>query len=88
MDYVVHYKRSVAAATDGGCEPMNWERLAAWHKTKLGLLVFGGAALLIAYGFASLAIERGTLWWYLATLIFFVGGVHNLVKLVQKSVTK
>ncbi len=50
------------------------KKLHNWHQTKLGLLVFGLVELGVAYGFAGLAIDRGGLWWYALTLIFFVGG--------------
>ena len=56
-------------------------RLDKWHKTRAGLLVFGLVELAIAYGFVSLAIDRGNLWWYLLTLIFLVGALQNLIKL-------
>lgn len=58
------------------------KRLDAWHKTRSGFLVFGVLELVVAYGFASLAIDRGNLWWYLLTLIFLVGALQNLLKLI------
>ena len=57
-------------------------RLNKLHQTKVGLLVFGLIELAIAYGFASLAIDRGNLWYYLLTLIFLVGALQNLFKLI------
>jgi len=59
-------------------------RLDKWHKTRTGLLVFGLAELAIAYGFLSLSIDRGNLFWYLLTLIFLVGALQNLFKLIGK----
>lgn len=61
--------------------------LDKWHKTRLGLLVFALVELLIAYGFASLAIDRGNLLWYLLALIFLIGTLQNLVKLTGKFIT-
>jgi hypothetical protein len=58
------------------------KQLDKWHKTKLGFLVFGLVELAIAYGFVSLSIDRGNLWYYLLTLIFLVGSLQNLVKLI------
>jgi hypothetical protein len=58
--------------------------LRKWHQTKSGLLFFGIVELAIAYGFVSLAIDRGNLLWYLLTLIFFVGALQNLSKLIGK----
>jgi hypothetical protein len=58
-------------------------QLNKFHKTKLGFLVFGIVELTIAYGLASLSIDRGNLWWYLLTLIFLIGGIQNLIKLTK-----
>jgi hypothetical protein len=55
-----------------------------WHKTRSGLLVFTLAELGIAYGFASLSIDRGNPWWYLLTFIFLIGSLQNLIKLIGK----
>jgi hypothetical protein len=60
------------------------KQLDKWHKTKLGLLVFALIELAITYGFASLAIDRGNLWWYLLALIFLVGTLQNAGKLIWK----
>ena len=60
------------------------KRLHKWHQSKLGLLVFGLVELAIAYGFASLSIDRGNLLWYLLALIFFVGALQNIFKLIGK----
>lgn len=58
------------------------DQLNKWHQTKLGLLVFGLAELAITYGFATLAIDRGNLWWYLLALIFLIGSLQNFTKLI------
>jgi hypothetical protein len=57
-------------------------KLDKWHKTKLGWLVFAFAELVIAYSFASLAIDRGNLWYYLLALIFLLGSLQNLFQLI------
>ncbi len=57
-------------------------QLDRWHKTRTGLLVSGLLELGLAYGFASLAIDRGNLWWYLLTLVFLVGALQNLFTLI------
>lgn len=62
------------------------KQLDAWHKTKSGLLVFAVLELALAYGFISLAIDRGNPCYYLLTLVFLVGGLQNLVKLIGKFV--
>lgn len=58
------------------------DKLDKWHKTRLGLLVFGVIELGVSYGFICLAIDRGNLWWYILSLIFLVGSLQNIVKLV------
>ncbi|HVW22889.1 MAG TPA: hypothetical protein VHB51_00120 [Candidatus Saccharimonadales bacterium] len=52
-----------------------------WHKTRLGLVVFAVVEAGATYGFASLAIDRGSFWWYLLTLLFLVGTLQNIVHL-------
>ncbi|HVS58370.1 MAG TPA: hypothetical protein VHD60_01375 [Candidatus Saccharimonadales bacterium] len=54
-----------------------------FHKTRFGYAVFGLVELGLAYVFASLAIDSGNLWLYLLLLIFLVGGLQNIVKLVN-----
>ena len=57
------------------------KQLDRWHQTRPGLLVFGLVELAVAYGFVSLAIDRGNWLWYILTLIFLVGGLRNLFSL-------
>lgn len=59
-------------------------KLDKWHKTRPGLLVFAIVELAITYGFISLAIDRGNPWYYLLSLIFLVGFLQNLSKLIAK----
>ncbi|HUD10331.1 MAG TPA: hypothetical protein VMR28_01515 [Candidatus Saccharimonadales bacterium] len=56
--------------------------ISHWHKTKIGLVIFALIEMAIAYGFASLAIDRGNLWWYLLTLLFFIGSLQNIARLI------
>jgi hypothetical protein len=63
-------------------------KFEAWHKSKLGLLVLAIIELAITYGFASVAIDRGGLGWYLLTLIFLVGFLQNLVRFFGALVSK
>ena len=62
---------------------MNLSKLDRWHKTKLGLLIFGLVELALAYGFISLAFDHGNLLYYLFFLIFFVGALQNLIRLIS-----
>ncbi|HET9174572.1 MAG TPA: hypothetical protein VFN56_04850 [Candidatus Saccharimonadales bacterium] len=57
-------------------------KLDTWHHTKAGVCTFACIELAIAYGFASWAIDNGSLWLYAATLIFFVGALQNVVRLM------
>ncbi len=61
-----------------------FERLDAWHKTRFGLLIFGLVELAAAYGFVSWSIDSGNLFDWLFAILFFVGGVQNLIKLITK----
>ena len=58
------------------------EAFGKWYKTKSGLLVLGLAELALAYGFVSLAIDRGSLWYYLVSLIFLVVALQTIFKLI------
>ncbi len=60
------------------------KQLHKWHQTNPGLLVFGLIELAAAYGAASLAIDRGNFLWYLLALIFLVGALQNIFKLIGK----
>jgi hypothetical protein len=58
-----------------------------WHITKSGFFGMAVFELLLAYCFASLAIDRGNLWFYFLTLVFVVGVIQNVfgffVKLIR-----
>ena len=60
------------------------KKLHKWHQSKLGLLVFGLIELGVAYGWVSLAIDRGNFLYYLLALIFLVGALQNFFKLIGK----
>lgn len=64
------------------------QKLDKWHQTKLGLLVFALVELLIAYGFASLSIDRGNFLWYLLALLFLIGSLRNLTAFIGALVYK
>lgn len=58
------------------------KQLDKFHHTKPGYLVFGLVELAIAYGFFSLSVDRGNLWWYLLTLVFLVGALRNIFSFI------
>jgi hypothetical protein len=60
---------------------MDLKAIDKWHKTRTGHLTFGVAELAMAYGFASWAIDTGSLWQYALAVILLVGGVANLFRI-------
>jgi hypothetical protein len=62
---------------------MNLQAIDNWHKTKLGHLTFGITELLLAYLFASLAIDSGRLIEYAITIVLFIGAVQNFVRIFR-----
>lgn len=56
------------------------DKLDSWHKTKTGYLAFAVLELGLVYLFASLAIDRGNLWFYLLTLLFLIGSLQNVFR--------
>jgi hypothetical protein len=62
--------------------------LHKWKQTPRGLSALSAVELLLAYGFASWAIDSGNLWLYLLTAIFLVGSLKNLLKLIASAVPK
>lgn len=59
------------------------ERLAIWHQTRWGFLTFGAVELAATYVIASLAINSGALWEYVLGILFLIGGIRNMVKLIR-----
>ena len=59
-----------------------FKRLQEFHRTRAGYVVFWLVEAVIAYGFGSLAIDRGNFWWYILALIFIVGSLQNFFKLL------
>jgi len=57
-----------------------------FHQTRPGLIVFGLVELGLAYLFASLAINSGSLWEWLLVLIFRVGTLQNFGRLIRRFV--
>lgn len=40
--------------------------------------------LVVGYGFVSLAIDRGNLWWYILAIIFLVRAIKDLFRFLGK----
>jgi hypothetical protein len=64
---------------------MNLQAIYKWHKTKLGNLFFALFELTVAYLFASLAIDSGSLWQYAAAILLFIGAIQNFVRVIRSS---
>lgn len=52
-----------------------------FHKTKRGYLVFALLELALAYVFASIAVDTGSMWAYAASLVFSIGAILNFINL-------
>jgi hypothetical protein len=63
-----------------------FHKLATWHQTKTGFLVFGLIELGLAYAFASWAIDSGSLIDYFLAIVLLAGFAQNFVKLIVKVV--
>ena len=61
---------------------MNLSALDTFRKTAPGYLVFGIIELALTYLFVSLAINSGSLWQWILTIILFVGSLQNFIKLI------
>lgn len=56
----------------------------AWQETKVGLAVIAVLNLFIAYVWASLAINSGSLLQWFIAMLFFVLAITHAVKFVRK----
>ncbi len=59
-----------------------------WKHTKIGRLVWAILAGAIAYVFASIAIDSGSLWQWGLAILFAGDSIYNLVQLVRKFVER
>jgi len=59
-----------------------FEKLDAFHQTRLGYAVFAAIELALAYVFISWAIDGGSWFDYGLALIFTIGFLQNLSKLI------
>jgi hypothetical protein len=57
-----------------------------FHKTRSGFLIAGLVELGLAYLFASLAINSGSLWEYFLVIVLVIGTLQNFVRLFIKIV--
>jgi hypothetical protein len=55
-----------------------------WKHTKLGRLVWVIITAVIAYVFASLALDSGALWQWGVAILFAIDALYNLVQLARK----
>lgn len=59
-----------------------------FHKSKRGYLIFGVVELVLAYIFASIAMDTASMWAYLATLILLIGAVLNFINVFTAKYSK
>jgi hypothetical protein len=60
------------------------ETIDKWHKTRQGHLIFGLVEMGLAYLFASLSIDSGSLLEYAITIILFAGAIANFVRVFRQ----
>ena len=63
---------------------MQGNPLFSWQETKVGLVIIVLFNLLVSYGFASLAIDTGSLLQWVVALLFFALAVAQGIKLAKK----
>lgn len=51
-----------------------------WKQTRQGLLISGVIEAVLALGFASWAIDSGSAWHYLLTVVFLAGAIVSFAK--------
>lgn len=56
------------------------QKFEKWHQTREGLISFTLIEAGLAYVFASLAIDSGSLWQWLLAIVLAIGSVQNFVK--------
>ena len=59
------------------------QRFVRWHHSAFGHFVVGLIELALMYGFAALAIDRGSLWWYGLGFLCLYGALRNFVGSVK-----
>jgi hypothetical protein len=57
-----------------------------WKHTKIGRLAWAVLAGIIAYAFASLAIDSGSLWQWGLAVLFLGDALYNFGQLIRKLV--
>ena len=65
--------------------PSILQPVVRWHQTLAGLFVFAAVELALAYGLASLAVDRGGLGWYALAILAVVGVLRNFLKFIWKA---
>jgi hypothetical protein len=55
-----------------------------WKHTKLGRLFWAIVTAVIAYVFASLALDSGALWQWGVAVLFTIDALYNLIQLARK----
>ncbi|HSX05790.1 MAG TPA: hypothetical protein VLF69_04945 [Candidatus Saccharimonadales bacterium] len=61
---------------------MNLQKLDQFHKTRPGHIVFGLIELAMSYGFASWALDDGSIWWWLIAFVLLFGALQNFFRAI------
>jgi len=61
---------------------MSLQALDRFHKTRVGHAIFGLVELVLAAAFINLAIPSGDWWEWLLALIFLVGFLQNMGRMI------
>lgn len=59
-----------------------------FHHTRKGKLIFGVVELLLSYAIISRAIDTGSLWEWGVGLLFVIGGINNLIRVLGRQIKK
>ncbi|HEY4963424.1 MAG TPA: hypothetical protein VIH90_01880 [Candidatus Saccharimonadales bacterium] len=51
--------------------------------SRVFILIVALIQLALSYGFISLSIDRGNLWWYLLAIIFFVRTIKDIYRVIR-----
>ena len=54
-----------------------------WRHTRIGRICWAVLAGIIAYVFASLAVDSGTLWQWALAVVFIVDALYNLGQFIR-----
>jgi N-glycosylase/DNA lyase len=54
-----------------------------YARSKVFILIVALIQLVLSYGFISLAIDRGNLWWYILSIFFLVRTIKDIYRAIR-----